>query len=371
MATLVLSDLHLGLRSGRDLLRRAEVRGRLWEQLGGIDRVVLLGDTVELRQGSLSAALAAARPFFEELGAVLGGGEVVLVPGNHDHRLLAAWHERRRAWPGPRLGLEQRIEPNADDPVGAPAAWLGPVSLTLAYPGLWLRPDVYAMHGHYLDRHVTLPTLERLAIGALGRLVGPLPEQPRPGDYEAALAPLYAWVHEVAQSGAARRAHGGAGGSRLWRLLGPGRGDRPPRVRSLGVLLPPAMWMLNRLGLGPLRADVAVADLAPAGLRAMGEVCARLGLDARFVIFGHMHRSGPWPGDDAALWRAQTGTRLVNTGSWVEDASLVAADECYRAGTCVRVEATGAPELVRVLHGLSAAEDGASPAFSGWQRVEA
>jgi Calcineurin-like phosphoesterase len=372
MATLVLSDLHLGLRSGRDLLRRAEVRARLWEQLGGINRVVLLGDTVELRQGSLSAALAAARPFFEELGAVLGGGEVVLVPGNHDHRLLACWHERRRTWPGARLGLEQRIEPGADDPAGAAAAWLGPVSLTLAYPGLWLRPDVYATHGHYLDRHVTLPTLERLAVGALGRLVGPLPEHPGPGDYEAALAPLYAWIHEVAQSGAGRRASGGASGSRLWRLLGPGRGDRPPRVRSLGPVLPLATAVLNRLGLGPLRADVAVADLAPAGLRAMGEVCKRLGLDARFVLFGHLHRAGPVPGDDAGLWRAPTGTLLVNTGSWVEDLSLVGADASYRPGTCIRVEATGAPELVRVLGGASVADNGGAPrAFSGWQRVEA
>ena len=36
---------------------------------------------------------------------------------------------------------------------------------------------------------------------------------------------------------------------------------------------------------------------------AMGEVVARLGIDARHVIFGHTHRSGPLPDDDAGDWR--------------------------------------------------------------------
>src|SRR3954453_11311284 len=89
--TLVLSDLQLGLRSGEDLLRYGEARAVLRERLDGVDRVVLLGDTLELRQGLLSAALGIARPFFAELGAALGDREVVLVPGNHDHRLLATW----------------------------------------------------------------------------------------------------------------------------------------------------------------------------------------------------------------------------------------------------------------------------------------
>ncbi len=40
-----------------------------------------------------------------------------------------------------------------------------------AYPGLWVREDVYATHGHYLDCHLTIPTLERLGIGAMGRVM--------------------------------------------------------------------------------------------------------------------------------------------------------------------------------------------------------
>ena len=358
MSTLILSDLHLGMASGRDLLRRAGIRAALREHLDGVERLVLLGDAVELRHGPLTVALAAARPFFEELGAALGDAEVVLVPGNHDHRLLAAWHERRRARAGGALALEQRILPREDEPAGTLAAWLQSARLTLAYPGLWLRPDVYAMHGHYLDRHVTLPTLERLAIGGMGWFAGRLPQLARPDDYEAALAPLYAWLHEVAQRSASSRRRA-TGEPALWRRLGPGRGDRPPRLGMFGEALPLVIAALNRLGLGPLTPDVAVGDLEVAGLRAMRETCERLGLDARFVIFGHMHRAGPRPEDGAAAWTAPTGARLVNTGSWIHEPALVAGQppgSAYWPGTGVRLDAAGPPQIVRMLDHLSAAE---------------
>jgi predicted phosphodiesterase len=349
--TLVLSDLHLGLRSGHDLMRHRQARAVLRERLDGIDRVVLLGDTLELRQGRLSAALGAAQPFFEELGAALGDREVVLVPGNHDHRLLATWHEQRRVRDGAALGLEHRIKPSAGEAAGVLAEWLWPAELTLAYPGLRIRPDVYATHGHYLDRHTTLPTLERLALGAMGRLVGPVPERPVPDDYEAGLAPLYAWIHELAQGVRGHRGSARPAASRLQSLAAPGVGDRPPRIAALGAGLPLAIAVLNRAGLGPLRSDMALADLWRAGVRAMEEVCARLALDAAFVLFGHLHRAGPWWDDDPAAWTARTGTRFVNTGSWVGDPGLRAADggDRYRPGTCVVVGADGPPVVEDLL----------------------
>ena len=49
----------------------------------------------------------------------------------------------------------------------------------------------------------------------------------------------------------------------------------------------------------------------------MGEVVARLGIDARHVVFGHTHRSGPLPDDDASEWRLAGGAQLTNTGCWV------------------------------------------------------
>ena len=41
----------------------------------------------------------------------------------------------------------------------------------VAYPGVWLREDVYALHGHYSDLHATVPTFERIAAGAMARFV--------------------------------------------------------------------------------------------------------------------------------------------------------------------------------------------------------
>ncbi|HTA36433.1 MAG TPA: metallophosphoesterase, partial [Solirubrobacteraceae bacterium] len=85
MRTLILSDLHLGATSRADLLRRPELRKPLMRAAADVDRVVLLGDVLELRHGPPSAALTAARPFFEGLGRVLAGKQLVLVAGNHDH----------------------------------------------------------------------------------------------------------------------------------------------------------------------------------------------------------------------------------------------------------------------------------------------
>ena len=46
--TLIVSDLHLGLRSGVEVLRRPEPLARLLQALDGVDRLVLLGDVLEL-----------------------------------------------------------------------------------------------------------------------------------------------------------------------------------------------------------------------------------------------------------------------------------------------------------------------------------
>src|SRR5258708_19876687 len=68
MRTLIISDLQLGSVTRSDLLRRSELRATLLEALDGIDRLVLLGDVLELRHGPLREAMEAARPFFEDLG---------------------------------------------------------------------------------------------------------------------------------------------------------------------------------------------------------------------------------------------------------------------------------------------------------------
>ncbi|MDO8209197.1 metallophosphoesterase [Conexibacter sp. CPCC 206217] len=377
-ATLVISDLHLGNRSGSDLLRRPDLRAALSEALDGIERVVLLGDAVELRQGPARVALAASRPFFEELGAS-GVAEVVLVPGNHDHALVAPWLERRRRdEQPPALGLEQDAAWEDGDAIAQIASWLAPARLRLAYPGVWLRDDVYATHGHYLDRHTTVPTFERLSAGVMGRIVGrPAAHGAGPDDYEAALAPIYAWSYALAQhagggdggageggaSGGAGARTGGAGGRgaagtqgisvKVWSTLA-GDGHRPLRRRALAAAFPLGVAAINRTGIGPVKADISGRALGVAGARAMADAATALGIGAPHVIFGHTHRAGPLPGDDPSVWRGDGPVRLHNTGTWVFERhflSRVPYQSPYWPGRAIRVEhdSTAPPELLSLL----------------------
>ena len=51
--------------------------------------MVLLGDLLELREAPAAAVLDAAEPFLRALGEACAGKPVVIVPGNHDHELVA------------------------------------------------------------------------------------------------------------------------------------------------------------------------------------------------------------------------------------------------------------------------------------------
>ncbi len=323
MVTAVISDLHLGTRTEADLLRRPEVREKLMTELEPVDHVVLLGDTIELRDGRPSEALEAAAPFFDDLGEALSGRRVTLVAGNHDYQLASPWLMRRRA-AGARapLGLEHVFVPEPGDPVGQLARRMGETELVLAYPGLWLRADVYATHGHYLDCHNQVATFECLARRATETLI----REPRngyrtPDDYEAVLEPLYRAIYRVAQSQRAKVLARSAKAIVRW---GEGlAGYRGPRRRP--------------------------------GLRAMAQVVERLTIDAGYVIFGHLHRAGPADADHRG-WRTASGVQLVNSGCWVyEPAYLgaVPAESPYWPGTCVVVADDGPPVLKGLLRGFT------------------
>ncbi|HEU0316367.1 MAG TPA: metallophosphoesterase [Solirubrobacteraceae bacterium] len=357
MRTLIVSDLHVGTHDRTDVLRRSGPLATLIGALDGVDRLVLLGDAIELRSGPVARALDAARPVFAALGRALDGREVVLVPGNHDHALIAPWAQRRDR----PLGLEARVRPAAASPAAAAlAGLLGPgARLELAYPGLWVRPDVYATHGHYLDRHITIPTFERLAIGGMGRFLGGRVESlGGPDAYEALVAPVYAWIDAVAQTGGPPGAVNGGGSTRAWRALAaPGPGRRRIRARMLAASFPLAVAGLNRAGLGPLRSDFSGDGVRRARLRAMAEVVDRLAITAAHVVFGHTHRTGPLPGDGLDEWVSAGGARLHNCGSWVFDARLmgpVAAASPYWPGGSVTVDGEGPPRLERLLADYSA-----------------
>ena len=108
MTTLVVSDLHLGSHTDVDVLRKGKARKALARAIRehAVTRVVLLGDTLELRHGPVADAIETARPALEAIGdALRPGTEVVLVPGNHDHALIGPWLERRALDREPPLGL--------------------------------------------------------------------------------------------------------------------------------------------------------------------------------------------------------------------------------------------------------------------------
>jgi hypothetical protein len=337
------------------VLRRPELRAPLLAALAGVNRVVLLGDVLELRHGPVRQSLATGRELLGEVGAALGpDGEVVIVPGNHDHHLLDPWLERRarRDAPAP-LGLESVVDWRAGEPLATVARWLGPASVRAAYPGVWLRDDVYAMHGHYSARHTTIPMFERLGAGAMARLVGePTAGPARAEDYEATLAPIYAWIHAVAQSAGENVAGSQRASSRAWRALAGRNGGASLRRRAVVRAFPAVVAGLNRAGLGPLQSDVSMPALSRAGLRATAQVIAALGVSAPYVIFGHTHRAGPLPGDDDSEWATASGGRMINAGCWVYDRQFVGEvpnESPYWPGTCVAFEDAGAPELRRLL----------------------
>ena len=254
------------------MLRREPERAALVARLGEFDRLVLLGDTLELRHGPARAALSQAEPVLRELGSAVG--EVIVVPGNHDHALLRGWLERRDPTP---LGLESAVEWDDREALGSLVASLAPAHVRVAYPGVWLREDVYAIHGHYGDRHNTVPILERLGAGLTVRVAGEPEGGPaRAEDYEAALAPMYAWADTIAESGGLRLGGGGSFQIAAWQTLNGGAGRRSLRSRAMALGLAAAVAGLNRAGMGPLRPDVSGVALRRGALAAFTEVLDRL-----------------------------------------------------------------------------------------------
>jgi hypothetical protein len=365
MRTVIVSDLHLGTAIGADVLRRSELRAPLLEALRGADRLVILGDGLELREAAHRDAAGIAAPFLHEVGRALGPqGEIVMSAGNHDHGLIAGWIDARLQSERPGfLAIDQRIEPrDAGRLAGALEPLMAPARLSFAYPAIWLRDDVLAMHGHYLDLHTTVPTFERLAAGAMARWMVHLPSHgATPDDYEAALSPLYAWMHQLTQRASHDVIRAGAGASaRAWvALAGDGRRRHPARAVLLGAAYATAVAGVNAAGLGPVDRSLSGAALRRGGLQGMAEVLRRLGQAPRHVVFGHTHRSGPWPGDDEQEWITPEGSRLLNTGSWVYQPHFVARSgggSPYWPGTIVELEDEGPPRLRRLLEDRTHAE---------------
>ena len=365
VTTAIVSDLHLGTVSGMDVARRPEARARLLDVAAGCDRLVLLGDLLELRERPTAAVLDDVAPVLRGLGEATAGRQVVIVPGNHDHQLVAPALERAQlAGDGP-LPLAGEYPPHPGEVADRVAALMPRSEVVFAYPGVWLRDDVYALHGHYLDAHLTVPRVECLIAAAVERFTtglgaaGPTtPEQ-----YEAILAPIYALSHALAQNARARPATRRGNLSRsVWSAA---NGDRGAAGRLKGTLIgkaaiPAAVMAINAAGMGPFKADISGEELRRAGLEAIGAVVERLGVEADHVLYGHTHRAGPLDGETDG-WTLPSGTRLTNTGSWVHEEAFVGASgpsNPYWPGRVALLGDDGPPELTTVLTELDPAPAG-------------
>jgi UDP-2,3-diacylglucosamine pyrophosphatase LpxH len=336
--TLVVSDLHLGTRIGRDVLRYERPREALLEAVAGADRVVLLGDTVELIEARPRAAMEVARPILQAIGRVKPTAqEIVLVPGNHDRAMISGW----LATHADAVGHDTFVSPNASPGLAAIVDWLGSDRTQVRYPGVWLADGVWATHGHYLDRHLLPVAAYGLARGVLGRVPR---DNATPADYEAG-------PHVTRLEGITRR---------LPASLSARSDDVAAELRSFVLGAGPAA---ARAGvarhLSPVTSWALGLQMRRSALPALARVVHRLGVSAETVIFGHVHRGGPWETDVATQWLGPGGTpRILNTGCWVYEHILLRharPPHPYWPGGAVIVE-NGDPRAITLLDHLDAAD---------------
>ncbi len=316
------------------MLERPEPLGKLLEAVRGADRLVLLGDTVELRDAHPEQAMATAVPILTALGAATE--EVVVVPGNHDRLLVRDWIRRR----GDHLGLEDEVPPDASPHLERLTRALGNAGaqVTVRYPGVELAPGVWATHGHYLDRHLWPVSPYGLVRGGraawrTSRRSPPARAGARPVDYERAgwmgLGPVVRW------------------------LPAPGL----TLVEDAAELLRAATMPRIHPGISPVTAALLGLQMRRHSLPALAQVLARLGIGHEHVVFGHVHRRGPLPGDRLADWRGPSGTpRLVNCGCWRYEPLLLHhahPTHPYWPGGAVLLEDGGPPRAVGLLDHLT------------------
>jgi predicted phosphodiesterase len=341
LRTLVISDLHLGNRAGNDVLRRPAPLDSLLDALDGIDRLVLLGDLAELMTRNRRRPLAVAEPVLRAIGRRLGSDrEVLIVPGNHDAPLIRSWASNQ----GRQLAIDSVVPPDASAALARVISWLAPARVTVRYPGVWLEERIWATHGHYLDSHL----FPESSFGMLrGNGHRPSGDHARPIDYERI-----------------RRRHRPGGDSFAARLV-----ERPvPALLGGGAwvvrtkMVPVVPRFLMNARLAPLTASLVDLQMQRAGIPALSRVVRRLGVDADWVVFGHLHRTGPLAGEPDDRWHGDDGSpRYVNPGSWLYEPLLVdrsSPPHPYWPGGAVLIESGSEPTVVGLLDGLTVGDIG-------------
>jgi UDP-2,3-diacylglucosamine pyrophosphatase LpxH len=114
---------------------------------------------------------------------------------------------------------------------------------------------------------------------------------------------------------------------------------------------------LLRPWMAPLTVAVLDRQLQSKVLTSIVRMTEALGVDADYVIFGHVHRLGPLPQDDPAAWAGTAGRpQLLNSGSWrYEPLLLNRAGPGHRfwPGGAVIIEEGSAPRATALLGELA------------------
>ena len=349
-----------------DVARVPGARASAWSRRSrGADRVVLLGDMLELRERPLAELLERARG--RSSSALGRAGRAARdararQPRPPARRALA----RAAAARGPARSRRRTSgrSTRATALAGRLAALAARRRADAGLPGLCLRPDVYATHGHYLDLHMTVPRLESIAASAMGRLTRRGRACARAADYEAVLAPMYAFYAGAGPRARRARAlqRGGALRAGVWRA------GRTATAASAALLLgrvtiPAAVAALNRLGLGPFSPSSPARSCAAPGLLAMGRVAEPLAPGAEHVLVRpHPPRRARCPATTRPSGRTLAGIRLWNSGSWFtrSPSSATPATSPYWPGTVLWVDDAGQPRLENALRDVAAGADDVS-----------
>jgi hypothetical protein len=218
-----------------------------------------------------------------------------------------------------------------------------------SYPGFWVSDRIWATHGHYLDRHLIPETAFGLRRSAIARLLG----RRAPANNLRGAPIEYEWARRHRATRRRRQPRGRGHAARL-------------RARPLATLLesaaaltrmraiPQVPDLMMRANLAPITARLVDAQMRGAAMPAMAEVAQRLGVDADWIVFGHVHRLGP-RGEPA--WQpVPNGVRLLNTGAWVFEPVLidrVQPPHPYWPGGAVIVEPGAEPRALGLLDGLT------------------
>jgi UDP-2,3-diacylglucosamine pyrophosphatase LpxH len=333
--TLVVSDFHLGIGPRHAVLELARPQERLLAAVAQADRLVLLGDIVELLERPARRALPVAEPVLRAIGARLDpGAELVLVPGNHDRPLIEPWLARQKR----PLQVDSAVPLDASPELRRVASWLGAERVAVRYPGAWLEPGVWATHGHYLDRHLLPESSVGAARGLLGRMPG---DGALPDDYERSRRPSLSRLR-----------------SRLPGVLRWPLEQVLEFARATSMPAPPMRLVSAQMA--PVTSRLLGLQMRHAAIPALARVVHRLGVRTDAVIFGHVHRLGPLPEDRDAQWRGPSGTmKVFNCGSWVYEPLLVhraSPPHPYWPGGAIVLESGRQPRAVGLLDDISGQE---------------